>query len=98
EQVRFSGMHIVTTEVSSRDIKVLTLFNNAKNINPQYAPDGKSIYFISNPEGVADVFRYYFADSRVARVTHVQTGVSGITDLSPPRTVTPKTADIAFPL
>jgi Tol biopolymer transport system component len=96
EQLRFSGHHIATIDVGSREIKVLPLFSNAKNINPQYAPDGQSIYFIATPEGVADIFRYYFADSRVARVTHVQTGVSGITDLAPALTVSARTGDIAF--
>jgi Tol biopolymer transport system component len=98
EQLRFSGHHIATIDVGSREIKVLPLFSNALNINPQYAPDGQSIYFIANPEGVADIFRYYFADSRVARVTHVQTGVSGITDLAPALTVSARTGDIAFSL
>jgi WD40 repeat protein len=98
EQLRFNGLHIATIDVSSREIKVLPLFPNAKNINPQFAPDGQSIYFIATPEGVADIFRYYFADNRVARVTHVQTGVSGITDLSPALAVSPRTGDIAFSL
>lgn len=98
EQLRFSGHHIATIEVSSKTVKVLPLFNNAKNINPQFAPDGQSIYFIATPEGVADIFRYYFADNRVARVTHVQTGVSGITDLSPALSVSARTGDIAFSL
>jgi hypothetical protein len=98
EQLRFNGIHLATIDIGSKEIKVLPLFNNAKNLNPQYAPDGQSIYFIANPEGIADVFRYYFADGRVARVTHVQTGVSGITDLSPALTVSPRTGDIAFSL
>ena len=98
EQLRFSGMHIATIDVGSREITVLPLFKNTMNINPQYAPDGQSLYFISDPDGIADVFRYYFADGRVARITHVQTGVSGITDLSPALTVSPRTGDIAFSL
>ncbi len=98
DQLRFTGMHIATIDTGTREIKVLPLFNNAKNLNPQFAPDGQSIYFIANPDGIADVFRYYFADGRVARVTHVQTGVSGITDLSPALTVSPRTGDIAFSL
>jgi len=98
EQLRFNGLHIATIDVGSREIKVLPLFSNSKNINPQFAPDGQSIYFIATPEGIADVFRYYFADNRVARVTHVQTGVSGITDLSPALAVSPRTGDIAFSL
>jgi Tol biopolymer transport system component len=98
EQLRFSGHHIATIDIGSREVKVLPLFSKALNINPLYAPDGQSIYFIANPEGVADIFRYYFADSRVARVTHVQTGVSGITDLAPALTVSARSGDIAFSL
>ena len=50
---------------------------------PQYAPDGNSLYFIGNPEGVSDIYRYYFSDNHLERVTAVQTGVAGITEMSP---------------
>ncbi|MEA2239986.1 MAG: hypothetical protein QOC81_4710 [Thermoanaerobaculia bacterium] len=96
EQLYFQGLRISTIEISSGTIKTLPLFSNAKNINPQYGPDG-SIYFIANPEGVADIYRYS-TDGRVNRITRVQTGVSGITDLSPAMSVAQRTGDITFSL
>jgi Tol biopolymer transport system component len=96
EQLYFQGMRISTIDIATGSIKTLPLFSNAKNINPQYGPDG-SIYFIANPEGLADIYRY-MPDGRVNRVTRVQTGVSGITDLAPALSVATRTGDIAFSL
>jgi Tol biopolymer transport system component len=96
DQLYFQGMRISTIDIANGSIKTLPLFSNAKNINPQYGPDG-SIYFIANPEGLADVYRYS-PDGRVYRITRVQTGVSGITDMSPALSVALKTGDIAFSL
>ncbi|MEO6260168.1 MAG: BamA/TamA family outer membrane protein, partial [Thermoanaerobaculia bacterium] len=98
DQLRFTGFRISTIDIASREIKTLSLFDHAKNLNPQYAPDGKNLYFLSNPEGVADIFRYSFEDGAVGRVTHVQTGVTGITDLAPALTVASRTGEIAFSL
>ena len=99
EQLRFTGQRIATIDAATGgNIRVLPLFSRAKNLNPQYAPDGQSIYFIANPDGVADIFRYYLADNRVARVTRVQTGVCGITDMSPALSVSARSGDIAFSL
>jgi Tol biopolymer transport system component len=92
----FEGTRIATIDIASGKITNLPLFTNAKNINPQYGPDG-SIYFIANPEGLADIYRY-MPDGRVNRVTRVQTGVSGITELAPALTVATRTGDIAFSL
>ncbi len=96
EQLRMNGMRISTIDVASGKIGTLPLFENAKHINPQYSPDGKSLYFIANPEGVPDVFRYVFADNVIERVTHVQTGVGGITEMSPALSVASKTGELAF--
>lgn len=96
EQLSFSQMGISTIEVSSAVVRQLPLFPNTKHLNPQFAPDGKSVYFIANPEGIPDIYRYQFTDGTVGRVTNVQTGVAGITDLSPALTVASKSGDIAF--
>jgi WD40 repeat protein len=98
EQLRFNGMNITTIDIDTARIRTLPLFSHAKNLDPHFAPDGESIYFISNPEGVPDVYRYYFGDGHVARITHVQTGVSGITEMSPALTVAQRSGDIAFSL
>jgi hypothetical protein len=96
EQLRMNGMRISTIDVATGATQTLPLFENAKHINPQYAPDGKSLYFIANPEGVPDIFRYTFADNLIERVTHVQTGVGGITEMSPALSVATRSGDLAF--
>ncbi len=98
EQLRYDQMGIATMDIMSGETHVLPLFPNTKHINPQFAPDGKSLYFIANPEGVPDIYRYSFADGAIERVTYVQTGVAGITDLSPAMSVAARTGDIVFSL
>jgi len=83
EQLSYSQMAIFTIDVNTLVIRQLPLFANTKHIDPQYSPDGQSVYFIANPEGIPDVYRYRFTDGSVSRVTNVQTGVSGITAQTP---------------
>lgn len=96
--LRFQDMRISIVDLDAAKIRTLPLFENAKHVNPQWAPDGQSIYFLANPDGVPDIYRYYFTDNRITRVTHVQTGVAGITELSPALSVSQKTGNLAFSL
>src|SRR5438132_1774981 len=98
QELQFLGMNVGTVDLSTGAIHMLPLFRRAKNIDPKFAPDSQSLYFVSNAEGVPDVYRYYFSDSHIARVTHVQTGVSGITEMSPALSVSQRTGEIAFSL
>jgi hypothetical protein len=56
---------------------------DAKHINPQWSPDGRSLYFIGDPGGISNVYRLSLRDGAITQVTNVFTGVSGITPLSP---------------
>src|SRR2546426_8604073 len=64
-----------------------TLFRSmdqGKNINPVWAPDGRSLAFVSDRgDGISNIFLYDFTDSNIYQLTDVYTGVTGITPLSP---------------
>ena len=77
-------------------IDALPGFPNAKNINPQWSSDGKSLYFLANPNGITNVYRLDVDASRFYRITNLFTGVSGITALSPALTSAKDTDKIAF--
>lgn len=94
--LRYSNMNIATIDVGGGNVTTLRLFESGKHINPQFSPDGRSIYFIANPEGVSDVFRYDLSSRAITRVTNVATGVSGITDLAPALSVASRTGELAF--
>jgi Tol biopolymer transport system component len=92
----FSPLQLATIDVETARISVFSPFARGKHINPQYSPDGKSLFFISDQDGFSDVYRLQLASGAVTRVTHVSTGVSGITDISPALTVAPTTGRMLF--
>jgi hypothetical protein len=95
-RLTYSAMTLATMDVDSRQIRVLPLFEGAKHINPQFSPDGQSLYFISDREGFSDVYRLAIADGSVYQVTRLQTGVSGITALAPAISVARSTGTLMF--
>ncbi|HYI13133.1 MAG TPA: BamA/TamA family outer membrane protein [Thermoanaerobaculia bacterium] len=98
EQLRFTEMRLATIDVSTGQIRELNAFGGAKHINPQYAPDGRSIYFLANPDGIPDLYNITVADGRLSKITAVDTGIAGITDMAPAMTVAARSGDIAFSL
>ena len=77
-------------------IRQLPHLPKSKHINPQWSPDGKSLYFLGDPGGVTNVFRLSLGGGEIAQVTNVFTGVSGITSLSPALSVAQKTSRAVF--
>ena len=59
-------------------------------------PDGRSLFFISNQDGFTDVYRYALGTDQMYRVTNLQTGISGITDLSPAMSVAMQSGRMMF--
>ncbi len=96
EQLHMTKMRLATIDVGSSTIREIDAFPGALHLNPQFAPDGQSIYFIANPEGIPDVYRVTWPGGQLAKVTNVDSGVAGITDMSPALTVAARSGDIAF--
>lgn len=98
--LRFGEMRLATipaagTAGEAPQVLLRPTFPRGKSINPQYAPDGRSIYFVSDQDGVSDIYRVDDAGA-VYRVTNVATGVSGISGLSPAITVARSTGALIF--
>ena len=71
-------------------------FTNGKNINPQWSPDGKTLYFVADRDGISNVYRMPAGRGEVGQVTNVLTGISGITNSSPALSVSAATGVAAF--
>ncbi len=74
---------LAVVDVATGSIARVPGFRHGKHINPQWAPDGASLYFVSDASGVSNVYRVELASGRLHRVTNVATGVTGITALAP---------------
>ena len=83
-------------DVASGRIREVPGFSAAKHLNPQWSPDGRSIYFLADPIGITNVYRSSTADGSITQLTNLFTGVSGITEDSPALSVAQGTGRVAF--
>jgi Tol biopolymer transport system component len=79
-------------------IEPLRVQARGKSINPQWTPDSRSLLFISDRDGIPNIYRVAVDTGELSRVTNVRTGVSGITASSPALSVASRSGDIAFSL
>ncbi|MCY3615152.1 MAG: peptidase S9 [Bacteroidetes bacterium] len=96
ETLEYAETRISLIDLSSGTHSTLRPFANGKHINPQFSPDGQSLYFISDQDGFSDIYRYDFREERPYRVTSLKTGVSGITALSPTMSVAAQNGRVVF--
>lgn len=54
-----------------------------RNMSPQWSGDGQSLAFVSDRNGVSNIFLYDTGDGEAYQITDFYTGVQGITTLSP---------------
>jgi len=82
ENLLFGEYELALYSLASGEITVLTdLAGNA--INPQWSPDGSEIAFISDHQGIANVYRLNLASRAITAVTTLRNGVAGITESTP---------------
>jgi Tol biopolymer transport system component len=94
-KLSFGDYQIGVLDVASGRIEHVAAARG-KQINPHWAPDGGSIYFISDLDGVSNVYRAATGGGTAAQVTTIATGVSGITGLSPALAVASRSGTVAF--
>ncbi|HTK28676.1 MAG TPA: hypothetical protein VL309_03955 [Vicinamibacterales bacterium] len=64
-------------------IEQVKAFTDGKNINPQWSPDSRALYFISDRDGIPNLYRVVLDTGDMTELTNVGTGLSGITATSP---------------
>ncbi len=96
DTLKWGPLRLALLDVATGTIRSVATFQRGRSINPQFAPDGRSLYFISDQDGVPDVYRYDLAAGQSFRITKVATGVSGITSDSPALSVARGNGRLAF--
>src|SRR4029079_3371706 len=77
------NLKLAIMDVASGQVREAGGFDGAKNIDPQWSQDGKSLYFLSDRQGITNVYRLPLDGGDPMELTHMLSGVSGITSLSP---------------
>jgi Tol biopolymer transport system component/uncharacterized protein YcfJ len=77
-------------------VQPLRAFTSGKNINPQWTPDGSALLFISDRDGIPNLYRIGIASGDISQITRIGTGISGITSTSPALSVASRSGVAAF--
>jgi WD40 repeat protein len=94
--LRFGNLRIALLHLETGSIDLLGNMDVGKNINPVWAPDGRSLAFVSDRTGINNVFLYDMTDGQIYQLTNMFTGVQGITPLSPVLTWAAQADRMAF--
>jgi WD40 repeat protein len=87
EETDFGILKIGKLKISVLDLesgKVVVLPNQAGlNINPQWAPDGRSIAYLTDRTGISNLFLYDFDAKEQYQLTNVLGAINAVAELSP---------------
>lgn len=83
-------------DMDSGAITTVRPFVQGMQHNPQFSPDGRGLYFISDHDGFKDIYYHDLETGATQAITHLQTGVSGFTKLSPAMSVAARSGAMMF--
>jgi Tol biopolymer transport system component len=97
DDLRFGELRVGLLDLASGNIRPLPGDDaGVKQVSPQWAPAGDAVYYVSDRDGVSNVYRTDIASGHVRRITDVVGGVSGVTPTSPALAVASKAGTLAF--
>jgi len=91
----FGGYNIALYEIATGEITLLTQ-TGGNHINPNWHQNGDEIIFISDMDGIPNVYSMELESGDLYRITNFITGVAGIVTESPAVTIATETGRLAF--
>jgi hypothetical protein len=95
ETLSFGAYRLGIVDTTTGRTEAVNALPEGKHINPQWAPDSQAIFFISDHDGVSNLYRATL-EGDVRQITSVATGLSGITAVSPAMSIASGTGVAAF--
>ncbi|MCO4291615.1 DPP IV N-terminal domain-containing protein [Solitalea sp. MAHUQ-68] len=95
-QLKFGAYKICLLDIATGKIEMLDFFPGANNFNAQFSHDDKKIYFLSNADGLRNLYEYNLETKEMNKLTKYFTGISGITEDAPAFSVRGKNDLIAY--
>ena len=96
DSLAIGSYRLAVADVDTGRISPVRAFTGGKNINPQWSPDGRALYFISDRNGIPNLYRVTLGTDDIVQLTNVGSGLSGITNSSPVLSVASRAGTVAF--
>ncbi len=94
--LEFGNYSLARLDVATGAIDQLPGLRDARSLDPHWAPDGRSLFFVGTAGGVNNIYRLEIATSQIRQVTDLWNGVAGVTPISPVFSVASDHQAIAF--
>lgn len=78
-----SRFHLILLDLASGQQRDITPFAHGKAVSPAWSGDAESIAFISDQDGISNIYVLHLPTGQVFRLTDSVTGISGILSTSP---------------
>jgi hypothetical protein len=96
EQLAIGRYQIALLDIASGRLRRVQGPTSGRQLNPQWSPDGGSLYYLSDPDGITNIYRLDLRSGQAIRLTEVFTGVSGITETSPALSVAQRSGRLVY--
>jgi hypothetical protein len=89
-------LRLAYLDLSTKEVRPIAGFLRGKHISPQLAADGRTVYFIADPDGVNNLYRISIDGGPIERLSSLATGIAGITSSSPALSLAPVSGRLAL--
>lgn len=89
-------LRLARMDLATRTVQPIAGFLRGKHLSPQVSPDGATVTFVAEPDGVANVYRMAIDGGPISQLTSFATGIAGITSTSPALSMAADTGRLAF--
>lgn len=89
-------LRLARFDLTTRTMRPIAGFLSGKHLSPQVSRDGRSVTFVAEPDGVANVYRMAIDGGPISQLTSFATGIAGITSTSPALSIAAQTGRLAF--
>ena len=83
DRLTFGNYRVALYHLDREEIEILPHQNEGKNVNPVWAPDGRSLVWVNDRDGTNNLYLFDLDRRELFRITELLSGVIGITALSP---------------
>jgi Tol biopolymer transport system component len=89
-------LQLARMDLATGDVTPIAGFLTGKHLSPQVSRDGRTLTFVAEPDGVANVYRMAIDGGPISQLTSFVTGIAGITSTSPALSIAADTGRLAF--
>ena len=89
------ALRLARVSLETQEVQPIVAFLKGKQISPHVTPDGRSVVFIADPDGICNLYRISIDGGPVAQISSFATGIAGITSTSPAMSIA-TTGRVAF--